>query len=366
MLISDLLTELGDELSEDFTHAAIWTKSELIGYIRTVIREFSTTTGIVDKSLIRVVDGTTGESSVPTDFNSLHYVLFDGKHKDIVTLGELDFIDHDWALNGTSATPVAATLVGTGRNSKVKFVPTPSTVTGSLGSSAITTVYISDSSGGVWRITTDGGAVVSTSSSGTTKEITLSGPTTYWTLSINTSGVLSTATSAAATAGDVIYLEDSSDSDIYSLIATDDGVIKSSAITKGLTVSVKLAGTTQTFTAGTSGTSPEYGVVVDAYATGASTTPTDVIRLDSPRGTGVYDRTFDDSAMLWYKGILDDVVNENSKLWLSDAFIPIIKRGVLAIAYGRDGEGRDEQKAQMLDSIFKSECKALAEIFQRR
>ena len=136
------------------------------------------------------------------------------------------------------------------------------------------------------------------------------------------------------------------------------GRLLTTPYTYGLIVAAALAGTSQTF-------NQEYGIVVDAYATGVSTTPSDVIRLDAPRGTSLHNLTADESAMLWYKGTLDDTPTEQSELWLNDVFVTVLKRKVLSLCYNHDYSGRDVAKSKLLDMIFKSECAAIKRMFQR-
>jgi hypothetical protein len=70
--------------------------------------------------------------------------------------------------------------------------------------------------------------------------------------------------------------------------------------------------------------------------------------------------------MIWYKGHLEDIAGLYGDLQVRDAFVPIIKHGVLARAFNQEGAGRDVDKAKMLDAIFASECDAVKSIYERK
>lgn len=365
MKVNNFLVEIGDILQEDFSYEVLWTKTELLYYLAQVIREFSMLTGVVDRSRVRLVNATTGEATVPSDFNRAYYILFDQHYKDIVQVSELDFIDDDWLIGGTATTPQASTVFGSGSNAKIRFVPVPSTVTGAYGSSVITTPTLADSGSVVWTLTVSTlGAIVSSIVGTSGLTIVLSGPSTYWDLTISTAGVLIT-TASAATAGDTIYLV-ASNSIIWSVLTTDLGVIDTKAISYGLAVHTTLDDVDQTFTAGDNSTNANYGVIVDTYATGVSTTPDAVARMNSPIGITIYDRTSDDAAFIWYKGHVEPVPTIDSELFLSGALLPIVKHGVLSLAFSHDGDGQDLNKAKILRAIFIAECTAVKQMFERR
>jgi len=117
---------------------------------------------------------------------------------------------------------------------------------------------------------------------------------------------------------------------------------------------------------GTNSTNANYGVVVDAYATGVSIAPAATVRLDGPFGVSVITRTSDSSAMLWYKGEVFPVSSVDSELLVSTAFHPVIKHGLLALAYASDNEGRDVDKAKLLRSVFEAECDIIKRMFSRK
>lgn len=123
MQVSTFIDRIGDVLQEDFTYAVLWTKAELVRYLRDTLREFSAKTLIADKQDIRIVDSS-GEADMPKDFNELYYALYDHKWMDIVDFPDLDFVLDGWSI-GTTGTPEVATVMGSGDNAKAKIVPAP-------------------------------------------------------------------------------------------------------------------------------------------------------------------------------------------------------------------------------------------------
>lgn len=365
MKVNSLITQLGDLLQEDFTNAPLWTRAELHGYLRQIIRDFSVRTAIIDKSLIRIVDNTTGEADMPSDFDNAFYILFDQHYLDLVQLSELDFVDGDWMLGGTGASPAAATVFGSGNQSRIRFVPVPATVSGSFGSGVVSVPTLADSGSVVWTVSATAlGALVTTTLGTSGLTLVIAGPTTYWDLGINTLGKLTLTTSASVSA-DVVYVIDTS-SITWRLTATDMGQLITTDISVGLLASARLGTTYQTFSAGANSTNANYGVVVDTYATGVSTTPSDVLRLDSPFGTTLFNRTSNNAADVWYKGHLKDVLTLESEIYLSDSMLPVIKHGVLSLAFGHEGDGQDFKKAKILSAIFMTECDAIKNLFGQR
>ena len=107
---------------EDFISNPLWTRDELLGYLRVAIRAFSEQTGLVDRNEIRIVDGTTGEADVPDDFTNSYYNLYNQAHVDSVRVSDLDFITSGW-ISGVTGTPLGCTVYGSGPESKIRFVP---------------------------------------------------------------------------------------------------------------------------------------------------------------------------------------------------------------------------------------------------
>lgn len=367
MQVSTFVSDLGTILGEDFTHAVIWTKAELVGYLRDVLRVFGSITRLVDRRRIRAVDGTTGEATVPDDYSSAFFLQFGLRQVDTVTLRDLDFVTATWPINTTGTTPYAATTIGTGPETVIRLTPVPTTIQGAFGTNVITTLKLADSGANIWSVGTASGALTTTASTGTGLSVVIGAPTTYWDLGVSLAGELTLTVNLTATSADLIYLSDATTSIIYSVEATDVGELDTLNITYGRAVAFVLDDTYQTFTFGVAaGTDVNYGIIVDVRATGVSTTPSTTARRDSPRGKIIYDRTGASSAMVWYRGLPDDIVNLNAELYIDDAFIPILKHGVLSLAYGRDGAGRDTAKAKLLWSLFTAECGTLRTIFGKR
>ncbi|MBU2177482.1 MAG: hypothetical protein KJ556_20510, partial [Gammaproteobacteria bacterium] len=156
---------------------------------------------------------------------------------------------------------------------------------------------------------------------------------------------------------------DTSTSAIWTISTDDLGVLETISVSYGLTTQVRLDGVDQTITQIDVTQDDNYGIIVDAYATGVSTTPDSVIRINEPVGMVLYDRTSDDSMDLWYIGHGGNITTIEDELFISGAFIPIIKHGILALAYGHESDGQDLKKYKLLTGIFTAECDAVKRIF---
>lgn len=367
MKVNDLLTDIGSVLQEDYTTSPVWTKAEVFGHLRQTLREFCALTQIVDKCEVRLVNGTTGEADVPTDFDNLYFTQFNELAVDIVNLGDLDFVSGTWSL-GTTGVPLASTIMGSGDSAVVRYIPVPTTVETAGSAPPVAAPLILDSGAGSWEVTCASGILITNASAGGVASIVLAGPATYWDLTINAAGVLS-ATASASVVPTTLNLQDvGGGSLVWSITISDLGVLTSTAAYGyyGLAVSALLNDTDyQDFIAG-GGASAEYGVVVDGYAYGSATTPTNVLRLNSSIGTTMYALTAANSSMLWYKGTVRDLVTYDSEVWLSDGLIPILKHGTLALAYASDGDGQDLNKAKLLRAVFLAECNSIKQMFQSR
>ena len=365
MKVSDFITELGEVLQEDFTYAPLWTKAQLLGFTRQVLREMSTKMLIADRSRIMLVDGTTGEFSVPADFHGGYYLLFNRAFVDIVQYGDLEFASQTWALNSTATTPLAATVFGSGDATTVRLVPVPSTATGAFAAGTVSSVLLADSGGVVWTVSVTNRELVTTIAGASGASILLGGPTTIWSLGINTSGQL--VTTAAVGEGSTVYLADSVDGVTVLVGVNDDGeLVTSLTDAYGGVVKLLLDDVEQTIIAGANSSNAEYGILVDLYATGVSTTPAHTARLTGPVGEVILTRTADYSAEMWYKAHFEDVLTQESELFLSTPFLAVLKHGVLALAYEHDTDGQDLVKAKLLKSLFESECTAIKRMFNRK
>ena len=361
MKVDDFLTTVGSYLQEDFTTSPVWTKTEVFGYLKQVIRVFCDLTKLVDKNEIRLINATTGEADMPKDFDSLYFAQHELKHLDVVTLDELDFVSDTWA-KGTTGTPGAVSLIGSGTNAVVRYVPVPTSVWDGGSSASPVAGLLLDDGVAIWTVTCDHGLVSTTVSAGVGATPVLAGPTTYWDLTINTLGELITTASASTTADDVSLVDTSGGANDWMLVCTDGGALRTYTVytNYGIGVAADLDyGSLQDF-------DTEYGVVVDAYAQASATTPANAARLNTSIGTSLYANTSTETGMVWYKGTLSELGGYGSEIWLSEGFIPILLHGVLSAAYNHDGDGRDVQKAKLMQAVFLSECQSTKEIFQTR
>uniref|UniRef100_A0A6M3IGK1 Uncharacterized protein n=1 Tax=viral metagenome TaxID=1070528 RepID=A0A6M3IGK1_9ZZZZ len=361
MNVSTFVNHVADILQEDFTYAPQWTKASLLSITRQALREFSERTLLDDKNIIRMVNATTGESDMPEDFISAYYLMFSQSMTDIVQLGELDFVSGSW-LVGTTGIPRAATEIGSGDDTVVRFVPVPTSVS---AATAGVSAYeeIQDSGGDRWEITFLAGVVLTTEVAGTTtsvpSSITVWGDSsTYWELTIGTDGVLTTTTTGVASK-DTHIVEDSTSGELWELYTDSNGVLDPTWRMGGLAVRFDIDGTDQDF-------SSEYGVIVDAYVGTPSTSTDTTIYVNRPTGVSLFARTSEEAAYVWYKGQVEDVLTLHSELWINDCMVPVLLHGVLGMAYAQEGDGQDLDKSELLRQVFVSECESLKRIFQRR
>ena len=367
MRVEDFLTDIGDVLQEDYTTNPVWTKAEVFGYIKQALKMFCQLTQLFDKVENRLVSGTTGEAAVPEDFEQSYFIQFSQLMKDAVSLEDLDFVEDGW-LSGSTGTPVSASVVGSGSGSVVRFAPVPSSVYDG-GPTATSTSGLTISDGGVdWLVRTLSGVIQTVATPGTPTTPVIAGPTTYWDLTISVAGVLIMTLSASTTA-DVIGLQDANTTNIYwQLSCTDSGVLVTTPTYEniGIGVSALLDNVIyQEFTAGGSANA-NYGVIVDAYADDTSTTPADIARVDSVYGVSLFGRTNTKAATVWYKGSHRDLDTYYNEIQLSPGLVPVLKHGVLALAFGHDGDGRDAEKSELFKNIFFAECTSIRGIFESR
>lgn len=371
MLVNDFLDTVGDYLQEDYTTSPIWTKAELLNVVRQVYRQFCTVTGLVDKTEIRLINGTTGEMDLPKDFESAYFVQHEQNNVDIAELDELDFVSGTW-LAGTSGTPKAATVFGSGDNAVVRFVPVPSSVWagGSANTLTKTGLILQHSlATSRYTVTVASGVLVTTAvGSGTVHYPTIAGPSTVWELRVTSDGILYTT----ATSGGAAYyglLDTDTNNTYWELSCSDSGELVTTPeyLGYGLTTSALIDNAIyQDFSADGSGSSAEYGVVVDTYAQASSTSPSYTSRANSARGLALYAYTSDEAGMVWYKGSLPELGGLYSELRLSAGFIPVLLHGVLSMAFSMRGDGHDPQKAELLGQVFISECEAIRRGFEYR
>jgi hypothetical protein len=110
----------------------------------------------------------------------------------------------------------------------------------------------------------------------------------------------------------------------------------------------------------------DYGILVDLYATGTSTTPEHVGKLSDDYGMVQFGDQYLGEGTMWYKGLPKEVFNLYTELVISDGLLPVIKHGVIARALNKDGDGQDKEKSKLLGNVFLSECDAIRNTFGKR
>lgn len=370
MQVSDFIDVVGNYLQEDFSTSPVWTQLELLDYTRQVYRTFCALTGLVDKTEIRLINGTTGEADVPKDFDSLQMAQFEQRQLDIVELDELDFVSGTWA-SGTTGTPNAVTVIGSGDNAVVRYVPVPSSVwDGGFDYTLIKTgLTVGVGASQRYTVSVLSGVLYTTAAvAGAYTNPVLPGVGNYWQISTSTDGELIT-TLVGTTVTRTYALLDGDGSGLYwVLTCTADGELVTSPeyLDYGLGVSALVDyGDYMDFT-GYGGGNAEHGVITDLYADGSATSPSYVGRANSSRGLSLYAHTSDETGMLWYKGALPELGCLYSELKIRDAFVPVLLHGVLSLAYAQNGDGQDTQKAELMTNVFIAECEAIRRSFQYR
>jgi hypothetical protein len=362
MLVDDFLDEIGDILQEDFTYAVLWTKAELLKMLRSVLREFSSRTLIADKHKLRIVNSTTGESSLPEDFNQAYYTSFDQTQVDITQLGDLDFDTSGWLSGVGSSTVRTASIIGSGTDGVIRYSPVPSSVaTGVEG--CTTSLGIKDSGDNVWLISTDEGVITTTVDAGedpadySTGAIYSCGDGNTYQITIDTSGILSSTLSY----DDSVYymIEDDTYDTSYHHKTRESGVLYTHNYAHGLTVRIDLDSTNQTM-------DQDYGVLCAGFVGSPGSASTDAIYVSGPIGTTIHGLMTENTGYLWYKGMVQDVETTYSELFMYVGFRTVVLHGVLARAYGKDGDGQDLKKSDLLQKIFEFECDMIKRVYQRR
>lgn len=360
MKVDDFIIEVGHVLQEDFTYAPLWTKAELLKYVQKTVDEFAEKTLMVDAPYISLVGGATGEATVPQRFRSCYYNKYNDQPVDLVNISELDFVSQTWTTAATATTPLAATVYGAGDNAVVRYVPRPNT------GLSITSVVIADTGGNAWTVTVTTGALVTTAG-GTASTVLVPGTSQAWTLGATLLGALTTTAAGVVPTNTIVLTDSDGSGNLWELTCTADGVLVTTQFKYyGTVVWLTVDGVDQVFTSGSGVTSVNYGILVDMYATGTSTTPSYTGRLSDPYGTTNIVRGSSFAADLWCKLGSFQTLTLESLMPVSTAFLPVIKHGVLALAYSKPFEGRDSVKAKLLRTIFVAECETLKRIYGRR
>jgi len=358
MKANDFISDIGDMLGENFSNAPIWTRANILSYLRETLRRFAQLTLIVDSDSLRYVSDTTGEANVSTNFLNAYYNTYDKVQLDIVSLGELDFVVDSWSSGTTGVSPLVSTVMGTGADTTIRVVPVPTNPAGSYGWTSVTSIILADSAGVLWNLVVDTTGVLSPAvvATGTTRLAVLGGPDSYWDLTVGTTGILTTTASSSTTAINVI-LEDSAD--VAWSVTTDDSGVLLTNRQYGKLTRFEITDINQDFTS-------NYGVVTNIYAQGVAVTPAVVARLDGPFGSVTMGRVSDGALHVWYKALIDDTPNTESEIYLNNCYIPIIQHGVLSLAYSAEGAGHDIDKAKALEMIFMGECDSVRRIFNKK
>lgn len=368
MKVDDFLTDIGDILQEDYTTSPVWTKAEVFGYIKQALKMFCQMTQLFDKSENILVNGTTGEAPVPEDYEHSYFIQFNQLMQDAVSLNDLDFVQDGW-LSGTSGTPKAASILGSGSGSAIRFAPVPSSVYDGGPTATPTAGLVISDGGSNWTVTCNHGILVTTAGGVTPTTPVIEGPSTYWDLTISNVGILATTASTSTTPDDISLVDSLGGSNDWLVRCTDTGVIYTETVytNYGIGVAAMLDyGDYQDFNSGGGVVSANYGIIVDAYADSLTTTPSSMIKVNGPVGLSLFCRTNTEAATVWYKGSHRDLGSYYHEIWLYGGLFPILKHGVLALAYAQDGDGRDDQKAELFKNIFFAECTSIRGIFESR
>lgn len=134
----------------------------------------------------------------------------------------------------------------------------------------------------------------------------------------------------------------------------------------GLVTAASFSGVSQTFVFGANSTDENYGVIVDATTTGVLVTPAATAKMNQSHGVSLFTDSTDLSASYWYKGGIPNVDSMHGEIYLGSCFIPVLEHRVLSLAFNHDDDGRDIQKAQLLEKVFEVECASVKNIFQKR
>ena len=359
-----LIDHVADILQEDFTYSTLWTKAEILEYLRLILREFSQRTLIADKMSLRIANSS-GECELPDDFLQTYYVTFDGAQTDIVTFADLDLVDSDWLDAGTG-TAKACTVIGDADDALLRFVPVPNSLADGLEGGFTELQIVSGTA--VYDITVDDGELTAglnatASPTGVSTGFIVREPdNTRWRFFIDAaSGDLDSETSYDTTSNAEYLFPDSIDGIVYGLYASAAGVseVQDYTLGCGIKAYVDDVDTEQDF-------NQEVGIIVDAYVEDVDTSSTDMCFVDGPVGCVAYARSQENAAQVWYKGHVPDTPKLQSTVFVRDAYIPVIIHGVLAMCYAKDGDARDSDKASLLYEIFKTECESIKRIFNRR
>ena len=367
MKATELIDEVGELLGEDFTNNPLWTKAELLKDLKVIIHLFAELTLLVDRCSVRLLDYNTGEMTLPTDFGQLYLGQYSQEFLDVIDLGETEFLDEAWTAEATG-TPLGITTWGLGGDAKGKVIPVPTTIEVPAGAgTGVASVGITDSGAGVWTLISTAGILVTSSGGSASAVQVIEGFGNYWDLGVDTSGVLTMTASSSTTSSDLVLTNSTPDGREWSVTAGLGGVLVTDlaqggpGVLTGLIVAESGVDTYQDFDPAT-----DYGILVDMYADGVSTSPEHVAKLADDFGVTQYGDQYLGESTIWYKGLPQPVYDLYSEVVISEGLLPIIKHGVLARALSKDGDGQDLEKSKFLSNVFVSECKAVRDTFGKR
>jgi len=362
----DFVEEVAELLSEDFTYSPQWTKAELFKDLQVVLWLFGELTQLVDRCGVELVDYLTGEVDLPDGFGQTYLGQYSQEMLDIVPLGESEFLDEDWMADG-AGDPKGMLVWGSGDRSKARFVPRPSTVeVPAGGGTGIASLLIADSGANVWALLSVSGVLTTVSSAGVADSIqVIEGYGAYWDLGITTSGELTLTASTSTTSSNLVLNNSVVDGRAWSVVAGLEGVLVTDIAQWGPGLCTGVIVTKAGVDVYQTGNS-DYGILVDAYATGSATTPDHVVKMDRDYGFVQYCGQYLGQGTFWYKGLPQEVYSTYNEMVISAGLLPVIKHGVLARAFSKDCDGQDKQKSKLLGNLFISECYAIKDTFGKR
>lgn len=361
----EFIDEIAEVLGEDFEYSPLWTREGLLKDLQVVWGLFSELTMLVDRCRACVLDYNTGEIKLPPDFGQLYFGQYSQEFLDIVGLGETEFLSEAWTADGTGD-PQGITVWGSGDRSVARVIPVPTTIeVPGGGGTGVSSVKISDG-GSIWTVTCSEGVLISTAA-GASADSTqvIEGFGSYWDLGISVSGELTLSSSSSTTSSNLVLDDIAGDGRGWAVTAGLGGVLQTDlgqwgpGVCTGILVSESGVDTYQDFDS-------DYGVVVDVYADGVTVSPEHVGKLDTDYGFVLFGDQYLGEGTMWYKGLLKGVYGLYTEMMLSPGLMPIIKHGVLARAFAKDGDGQDLEKSKLLANVFMSECEAVKNTFGKR
>jgi len=367
MKATELIDEVGELLGEDFTNNPLWSKVELLKDLKVVVQLFGELTLLVDRCSVRLLDYNTGEMTMPKDFGQMYFGQYSQEFLDLVDLGETEFLDEAWAAEGKD-TPQGFTTWGLGGDARGKIIPVPTTIEVPVGSgTGVASIGITDGGASVWTLVCTSGVLITSAGGSSSAVQVVEGFGNYWDLGITAAGELTLTVSSSVTSSDLVLTNSTPDGREWSITAGLGGVLVTGlaqggpGVLTGLIVSESGVDTYQDFNPAT-----DYGILVDTYADGVSTSPEHVAKLSSDYGVTQYGSQYLGESTVWYKGLPQTVHDLYNEVVISDWLLPVVKHGILARALAKDGDGQDLDKSKLLASIFVSECKALRDTFGKR